>query len=189
MTQANNTDFERVESSEPRPVNRASEAALAAIKSIEAAVKIATECALDIHELMIGPSETCSEQSSRRTKPPFQHMHAAEIEINIKNGRSLYFPDAVLDDGAWNILIDLFLQQERGREVSISSACAASRFPATTGLRWLDILESEAMIVRIDDLADRRRRFARLTERASKAMRQYLDWVATVRYRARSTTY
>lgn len=158
--------------------------ALAAVKAIESAIKIAGDYALEIGQAYADMPGERMPTGSRRTSSPFMLRHVAELEIAIKKMRSSYFPETVLDDGGWNIMMDLFVQQQRGREVSISSACMASRVPPTTALRWIDILEAERIIVRENDPGDRRRRFVRLTDKAYTAMSEYLQWVAVTRYRA-----
>lgn len=158
--------------------------ALAAVKAIESAIKIAGDYALEIGQAYADMPDERAPTTARRTSSPFLLRHVAELEIAIKKMRSSYFPETVLDDGGWNIMLDLFVQQQRGREVSISSACMASRVPPTTALRWIDILEAERIIVRENDPGDRRRRFVRLTDKAYQAMSEYLQWVAVTRYRA-----
>ena len=40
---------------------------------------------------------------------------------------------------AWDILVDLFIHQSRGKRVSVTSSCIASRVPPTTALRFAGI--------------------------------------------------
>jgi hypothetical protein len=163
------------------------DSAIAAIRAIESAVKAAANLAMDIEnpeQHDVRPVQDLI--AHRRAKPPFQLRYVAEREISLKKLRATYFPDEVLEDAGWNILIDLFLQQQLDRDVSITSSCLASGVPPTTALRWIDVLEGEGMIVREDDASDKRRRFVRLTDRAYNAMAEYLSMVALSRYRVRA---
>ncbi len=163
--------------------------ALAAIKAIETAIKVAASFALETRPSPPDDPERYLIAGGRRSLPQFQLRYVAEREISIKKMRASYFPSTVLEDAGWNIMIDLFVQQQLGRDVSITSACLASGVPPTTALRWIEVLENEGVVVREDDESDRRRRFVRLTEQASASMVDYLSMVAVTRYRAQNADY
>jgi DNA-binding MarR family transcriptional regulator len=69
-----------------------------------------------------------------------------------------------LGEPAWEILLDLFVQDAEGRAVSVSSACGASGAPPTTGLRYVTYLVEQGHIVRQPDPNDARRTLVRLSE-------------------------
>ena len=103
-------------------------------------------------------------------------LEKARSVYRARRAREALFGDQpdLFADPVWDILLDLFAAQEAGQRVSISSACIAANVPPTTALRWLAILESRGLIVRISDETDRRRAFVRLSELAHRRMSQWL---------------
>jgi hypothetical protein len=85
---------------------------------------------------------------------------------------------ALLGEPAWDILLDLYIAQAEGYDVSVSSACIGSAAPATTGLRWLGVLQDEGLVQRINDPEDQRRVLVRLSPAAIEAMERYFSEVA-----------
>lgn len=64
----------------------------------------------------------------------------------------------------WDMVLDLYQAKVRGRQISVTSACIGGACPATTGLRWLQVLESRCLVLRKPDCADRRRTVVELTD-------------------------
>jgi hypothetical protein len=77
--------------------------------------------------------------------------------------RAHHFDPKLFRDPAWDMLLDLYVAQADGREISVSSACLASGAPGTTGLRWLTRLEEAGLVQRHRDLIDQRLTYVRLT--------------------------
>ena len=67
---------------------------------------------------------------------------------------------------AWDIMMDLYQALERGKPISVTSACIGAACPPTTALRWLQALESMHLIERSQDAFDKRRSVVTLTEGA-----------------------
>lgn len=74
---------------------------------------------------------------------------------------------------AWDILLDLYIAQGTAQEVSVSSACIGSAAPATTGLRWLGVLQEAGLVVRINDDEDHRRVLVKLSPEGASRMDRY----------------
>ena len=78
--------------------------------------------------------------------------------------------DAVADrkglfgEPGWDILLDLFIAEQRRSEIQVSSVCIDASVPSTTILRWIARLEREGLIYRVADITDARRRYVRLTD-------------------------
>lgn len=104
----------------------------------------------------------------------------AEQFIRLRRRRDAIFGKTLFADPAWDMLLDLFLARERGlRPISTSSLCIASGVPATTALRWIDLLVRQGLLSRHADPKDRRRVFIRLTDMAWHKMQDLLSpWAA-----------
>lgn len=88
--------------------------------------------------------------------------------------RSEIMPGDIFGEPAWDILLDLFGSECRGRQISVTSACIASAVPATTALRWIAVLMDAGLVARREDPADRRRAYVELTPKGRSAMAQHL---------------
>lgn len=78
----------------------------------------------------------------------------------------------------WPLMLDLYINQRQHTNVSVSSACIASRLPQTTALRWIAVLEAAQFIQRIPDQRDGRRWFLKLTNFAIEKIEAILQAVA-----------
>jgi len=113
------------------------------------------------------PPEQSDERTPVRKSPgAFGYAPMAERIYEARGLRADFFDEDLFGEPAWDILLDLFMQTHRGRQVSVTSACIASRVPATTGLRWVGLLMNRGMIERVPDPVDRRRAFLQLSQTA-----------------------
>lgn len=76
---------------------------------------------------------------------------------------------------AWDIVLDIYIHQAKGRSTSITAACIGSHAPATTALRYIDLLCELDWVEKIPDDNDRRRSLLALTASAKAQMDGYLD--------------
>ncbi len=76
---------------------------------------------------------------------------------------------------AWDILLDLFVSEQKGRRVSVTDACHAASAPHTTSLRWIAALCSMGFVRRFPDNRDRRRVFLELSEAGRSRMVQAIS--------------
>lgn len=106
--------------------------------------------------------------------PPAGLERAVQIEICNRALRSSFFDPDFFCDPAWDMLLDLFLQQCLGRRVSVSSLCIASCAPSSTALRWIRALEEADLLERSRDPSDGRRIFVRLTAGGHSKVAGYL---------------
>ena len=98
----------------------------------------------------------------------------AERMYQERRRRSRHFPSHLFAEPAWDILLDLFVNGVRNRAISITSACIAGGIPATTGLRWLGLLEKEGLLVREISGDDARVTWVRLSDQGLNAVRGYI---------------
>jgi len=89
--------------------------------------------------------------------------------------RSRFFDAALFADPAWDILLDLTAARAEGRRVSVTSLCIASGVPPTTALRWIAQMTDQGLLVREEDLVDRRRAFVALSDTAVAAIARYFE--------------
>jgi DNA-binding MarR family transcriptional regulator len=113
--------------------------------------------------------------SSTSTSSREELAEKAEAILNLRRARNEIFGDAGLfGEPAWDILLDLFLSEERSKLISISSACIASGVPSTTALRWIKVLEDRGLVFRQPDATDSRRTYLRLTYRGKSLLEDVL---------------
>lgn len=98
----------------------------------------------------------------------------AERLYQERRRRSRYFPEHLFAEPAWDILLDLFVNGVRRRAISITSACIAGGIPATTGLRWLGVLEKEGLLMREISGDDARVTWVHLSQYGMNIMRSFL---------------
>jgi hypothetical protein len=89
--------------------------------------------------------------------------------------RTELFGHDLFHDPGWDILLDLYGAKLTGERVPVSSACIASRAPATTGLRWLTVLERRALVQREPDPEDSRKVYVSLTDNAVEFMNTFFE--------------
>jgi hypothetical protein len=107
---------------------------------------------------------------------------AAEI-LRARRQRERVFGANLFADPAWDMMLELFVQEDRGNTVHVSSLCMASAVPTTTALRWIGTLTEAKLIERRPTGSNRKveiclSRRARLLIR--RHLRETLDAVARV---------
>lgn len=108
----------------------------------------------------------------------FQYVHGLQDDITTfladtlrrRRLRDDYLSPDVLSDPSWDMMLDLYLTERRGREVTVSSLCIAARAPFTTALRWIAKLEKAGLICRLPIPTDRRSWQMLLTDKGRAAM-------------------
>ena len=108
---------------------------------------------------------------SRRRVATARQLYSERRERDCEFGRLAQ----VFRDPAWDIALDLFIEDEEGRSVSASSAAIASQTPMTTGLRCIERMTDAEVVTRVDDPQDARRTLVSLTDEARRMMVSYLD--------------
>lgn len=84
------------------------------------------------------------------------------------------FPD-LFGEPAWDMLVDLFIAAEEGKQISVSSLCIASAVPGTTALRWISILETRELVLRTSDPVDARRFYISLTSETHAKIKAHFE--------------
>ncbi len=78
----------------------------------------------------------------------------------------------------WDILLDLYIAEQRRAEIQVSSVCLDASVPSTTILRWIARLEREGLIYRVADNTDARRRYVRLTNDGRSLMHNVIGAIS-----------
>jgi DNA-binding MarR family transcriptional regulator len=99
----------------------------------------------------------------------------AEAEYNGRRKRQALINNALLGEPAWDVLLNLYIQEMHRRYVTVAGACKASGVSKPTALRWLSMLEVDGLIERVPCADDRRKRHVRLTDKARLALIQWLQ--------------
>ena len=102
-------------------------------------------------------------------------MDRARLAYEISARRRFALGQGLFADPAWNILLDLFLSDEGGRDLSVTAVCIGSRSSAATALRYITLLVERKLIDRIADEHDGRRTYVRLTAKGWNAMVSLFD--------------
>lgn len=100
-------------------------------------------------------------------------------EINNKELRKNLFPDVMLGDPAWEMLIELYLALLETREVVTKELGIVASVPQTTSLRWIAHLQNSDLIVR-NSAEDRRCSHFALTELGLFKIEKYLSNVSSI---------
>lgn len=110
-----------------------------------------------------------------RLVAPAAIMERARIAYDICARRRAALGPGLFADPAWNILLDLFLSDESGRDLSVTAVCIGSRSSAATALRYITLLVQRGLVDRIADEHDGRRTYVRLTTKGWNAMVTLFD--------------
>lgn len=118
-----------------------------------------------------------AEQTARVAGRELSAVERAEALYELRRVRDVFFGSNadLFCEPAWDMLLDIFIAQERGRKLSVSDTCMGSGVPTTTALRWISVLEGRGLIEKIRDSQDARRSFVRLTGPGYDTLRLYLE--------------
>jgi hypothetical protein len=154
---------------------------------LAASLRSAKGPAADVTSLPVRKSRMLSEAAA--FSPKLVRLAAnAKAQYDTRRSRAMVLPAKLLGEAAWDMILDLFINQVAGKKVSISSACIAADVPSTTALRYIYILEADGLIKRTDDRYDQRRSFVELTDDCFIRMCRYLDNAEGVRAAATGST-
>lgn len=113
-------------------------------------------------------------------------LWGAEALYRLRQRRSSYIDRELLGEPGWDILLDLYVHEGKGKRLSVTSVCAGSNVPTSTALRWLAMLEKSGLVRREISATDRRRSFVDLTQQGRHAVSACLsEFFAGMRYAGR----
>lgn len=118
--------------------------------------------------------EVTDKESEEPSATPAQQIRLLRQVYNLRRLRSRLLPSKLFAEPSWDMLIDLYIADLQGRQISTSSACIASSTTASTGLRHLAMMQSLGLVERRCDPRDGRRIFVSLTPSARTAMHRWV---------------
>lgn len=95
--------------------------------------------------------------------------------IKLSQKRLEEFDLTHLDDPSWHILLDLYVNEYEGKEVSVSGACIGSLAPTTTALRHITHMTARGELERIPDPHDLRRVHLKLSVGTQRRLVEVLN--------------
>lgn len=115
------------------------------------------------------PSSPSSESQSR-----LRLLANARAEAKRRaDRRALFGLYDVLNDPAWDILLELYIAGLTGNGLYASVVGAEVGIPQSTALRWLTVLEKMGLVRRNLDPFDKRRQWVGVTPRARTLMEKH----------------
>ena len=99
---------------------------------------------------------------------------AARKMLKERRLREEFFKSDLFGEPAWDMLLDLFAASEEGKQVFTSSLCIAAAVPASTALRWINVLVDKGLAVREPDPRDLRRVKVEISSSAKTAVRSFI---------------
>lgn len=132
-------------------------------------------------ELAQRVAELEARAAERGQAPPeigFSDDKLATIASSIyrsRQNRQNYFEPSLFTEPAWDMLLDLFIAKVRGARVSTTSLCLAAGTPQATGIRWIGILDEQALVRRLRAPDDARLSLVEITPKGFQLMRRCLS--------------
>ena len=87
--------------------------------------------------------------------------------------RQLLGSEELFGEPAWDMLLDLFVNEREGKRLSMSSLCTAAAIPESSAMRLAQRLCDAGLLVRLPDPADGRRSFMKIAPETAHRLRAY----------------
>lgn len=98
----------------------------------------------------------------------------ARIVLNARRIRERHFHRDLFGEPAWEILLALYIAEDSDARFTTGRLAEWIGAPLSTVVRWVNTLEEQSLVERIDHPTDRRIVFIRLLEAGRKALDAYL---------------
>lgn len=91
-----------------------------------------------------------------------------------RRARATFFGAHLFADPAWDILLQAYVALLDQEPLLVSTICRESVVPATSALRWINVLEQDGLLVRRHDPKGERRWWLEMSESGRSVMERYL---------------
>jgi hypothetical protein len=107
--------------------------------------------------------------------PPAQLLSEARRWVAARQVRDEMFGRTMFLNPGWNILLELFIAAEEGRNVTIKSACVAAGVPQSTALRHIAHLIDVRLAIRAQHPSDARSAYLKLSDGGRARMVSFIS--------------
>lgn len=121
---------------------------------------------------LIALAESADPNSHAR---PRDRREYARRVLRVRQQRNAILGADSFRDPAWDMLLDLYVQDASNTGTMISALCIASGVPQTTALRHIYRLEQSGMVHTTDHPTDQRRTMVSLSDNARPRIERLLD--------------
>jgi DNA-binding MarR family transcriptional regulator len=115
-----------------------------------------------------------STDSKTEVRPRDRREFARRV-LRVRQQRNAILGADSFRDPAWDMLLDLYVQDGDRKETMISALCIASGVPQTTALRYIYRLEQLGLVQTADHPTDQRRTMVSLSDDARSRVEKLLD--------------
>jgi DNA-binding MarR family transcriptional regulator len=124
-----------------------------------------------LHAILRQLDRATGEVSTLSEAPTAKRLAAV---LKARRLRAKFFSADLFAEPAWDMLLELYAAELDGIRATIGSLSLGAGVPATTALRWIQVLEEKGLFTRHPDPLDKRRTFVSLTKKGIDAMSAYL---------------
>jgi len=132
---------------------------------------------LDELSLFVSAASGVNDQPAAATDEDRDHRSEVLRIMKSREARGKHFPADWFSNPAWDLLLFLYEARLSGTNVTVGDVGNGTGTRPTTTIRWLEILESEALLDRRRDTIDTRRVYITLNDKGAAAMRAYFNSV------------
>ena len=117
------------------------------------------------------PAQIADTRSELHPGEPLRCVKRLERE---RQQRIKYFPDNLVRDPAWPLLLELYRCRAEEIEISVTSLSLGMNIPSATGHRWIDELHRSGIAALSPSHTDARRTIVSMTDKGFTKMDEYL---------------
>ena len=103
-----------------------------------------------------------------------QAVQLARESVRRRARRAQHFGSPMFGEPGWDMLLTLYTSEHETR-LKVSDLVTVAATPASTGLRWLNYLESQQLVARQSHPTDGRVGLVELTDKARQALNSYFS--------------
>jgi hypothetical protein len=137
------------------------------------------EIARRLDDLLKAMAEVPPPQPAVGSAEPDQIVAARRERVE-RRERERVFGPAVFGDHGWDVLLELFIALEEGRDVTVFTICREMAVPEAAVLRCIATLIGAQLVLRQPQESDPRRMLLALTEEGFAMMCDYFNRMAAI---------